>query len=85
MKSRASEIPEELIHKITLMSYELNPHPVGKIMMDAYKYKADVSVNMIKNMGLLDMDELMSLVELDWDSRECEMEWTTRKIDGLTD
>ena len=81
MKSRASEIPEELIHKITLMSYELNPHPVGKIMMDAYKYKADVSVNMIKNMGLLDMDELMSLVELDWDSRECEMEWTTRKTD----
>ena len=86
MKSRASEIPEELIHKITLMSYELNPHPVGKIMMDAYKYKADVSINMIKNMGLLDMgqvniDELMSLVELDWDSRECEMEWTTRKTD----
>ena len=86
MKSRASEIPEELVHKITLMCYELNPHPVGKIMMDAYKYKADVSINMIKNMGLLGMglvniDELMSLVELDWDSRECEMEWTTREID----
>ena len=78
MKSRASEIPEELIHKITLMCYELNPHPVGKIMMDAYKYKADVSINMIKNMGLLDM---RSWVELDYDSRECEMEWTTRKID----
>jgi len=80
-KMKRSEIPEELVHKITLMCYELNPHPVGKIMMDAYKYKADVSINMIKNMGLLDTDELMSLVELDWDSRECEMEWTTRKID----
>ena len=86
MKSRASEIPEELVHKITLMCYELNPHPVGKIMMDAYKYKAAVSINMIENMGLLGMglvniDELMSLVEWDWDSRECEMEWTTREID----
>ena len=87
MKSRASEIPEELVHKITLMSYELNPHPVGKIMMDAYKYKADVSINMIKNMGLLDIDFLWTtrkisiLIDLDWDSRECEMEWTTRKID----
>ena len=86
MKSRASEIPEELVHKITLMCYELNPHPVGKIMMDAYKYKAAVSINMIENMGLLGMglvniDELMSSVELDWDYRHCEMEWTTRKID----
>ena len=25
------EIPEELVHKITLMAYQLNPHPLAKL------------------------------------------------------
>ena len=28
----AAKIPEELIHKITLMSYQLSPHPLAKII-----------------------------------------------------
>ena len=37
MKSKATEIPEELVHKITLMSYKLSPHPTAKIITNYVK------------------------------------------------